>query len=77
MTARSARVAWHGVHVLGTFAITLGGMLWAKHQPVTLDLVLSLLPAAAVATLRALEARGKTSPSNDARQQANDPARPG
>lgn len=50
-------LARHAVHVSAAFAVTLIGMLLAKRQPVTLDLVLSTLPAAAVATLRALEAR--------------------
>ena len=44
-------------HVAVTFAITLGGMLAATAQPITRDLIVSMLPAAAVATMRRLEAR--------------------
>jgi hypothetical protein len=72
MRARSPRVAWHLAHVACSFAITLGGMLWAKHQPVTFDLVIATLPAAAVATLRAIEAK-----STSVKQRASGPAQPG
>lgn len=51
------QLARTSVHALVTFVVTLGGMLAATNQPVTTQLVVSLLPAAAVATLRALEAR--------------------
>jgi len=69
----TGRLAWHAAHVLVVFAVTLGGMLQATHQPVTKDLVLSLLPAAGAATLRALEARG-TRVKRDNTQRASGPA---
>jgi len=62
----TARGVWHAVHVLGTFGITLAGMLWDKHQSVTLDLVIATRPAAAAATLRAIEARSTRQKSSDA-----------
>lgn len=70
-------LARHAVHVLAAFGVTLLGMLLDKRQPVTLGLVISLLPAAAVATLRGLEARRSTAKSGDERQQASGAARPG
>lgn len=67
------RLVWHAAHVAVTFAVTLGGMLKATHQPVTRDLVVSLLPAAAVATLRTLEAKGSAS-GPDTRERPSSPA---
>lgn len=71
MTRR--RAAWHLAHVAAAFAVTLGGMLTAAHQPVTRDLVVSLLPAAAVATLRTLEAKSSAS-GPDTRERPSSPA---
>lgn len=49
-------------HVLTTFLMTLIGMLSATHEPVTTGLIVSLVPAAAVAALRVAEAAAKTPP---------------
>lgn len=71
-------LARHAVHVLAPFGVTLIGMLWDKHQPVTLALVIATLPAAAVATLRAIEARTTARRrSSSGAQKGPSVARPG
>jgi hypothetical protein len=48
-------------HVITTYLATLISMLYATHEPITTKLIVSLIPAAAVAALRAAESAAAVS----------------